>query len=219
MKKLLIASVALGCAAAVVAQTATSANIVGYKKNVQPSAGFLIFAPAQFGGAAGGITLDDAVDGLVGGEQIFIYNGSTYDIYDYFAGYGWFDGLFNLAGGVVIPAGAGSWLSGAASSETITAGEVPMAATVDVPVAAGFNLVANPYPVALALDDIDVSSFTGGEQVFVYNGSTYDIYDYFAGYGWFDGLFNPAGSVQVPVGEGFWLSVNSGTTLVFNKLF
>lgn len=219
MKKLIMTVAVAACAAVVTAQTVTSANIVGYAKNTQPAGGFVMAAPAQFSGSAGGVTLDETFSGVVGGEQVFVYNGLAYDVYSYFAGYGWFDGGFNPAGSTVIPEGAGVWLTGAPASETIMSGEVPMADSVTNAVVAGFNLIANPYPVALKLDDIDLTDFAGGEQVFVFNGLAYDVYSYFAGYGWFDGGFNPAGTVEIPVGQGFWLSMVGAGDLVFNKAF
>ena len=218
MKKLIIATAALGCAAAVMAQV-TSANIVGYSKNTQPAGGFSIVAPAQFAGNAGGVTIGEAVSGIVGGEQIFIYTGAGYIIYTYYPGYGWFDGLGNPGDGVVLPEGSAAWLAGAASSVTIMSGDVPLAASVGVPVVAGFNLISNPYPVALAIGNIDLSSFTGGEQVYIFNGSAYVSYTYYAGYGWYDGLGNPGEPVTIPVGQGFWLNAINAGTLTFNKNF
>ena len=219
MKKLITTVAVLGCAAVVTAQTVTSANMVGYAKNTQPAGGFSMVAPAQFAGTAGGVTLDEALSGIVGGDKIYVFNGAAYDIYEYYAGYGWFDGLFDPAGDVVISEGTAIWVTGAASAVTIMSGEVPSAASVTNAVVAGFNLISNPYPVALALDDIDLTDFVGSEKVYVFNGAAYDIYEYYAGYGWFDGLFDPAGSVQVPVGAGFWLSMSNAGSVVFNKLF
>ena len=220
MKKLITTVAVLGCAVAMVsAQTVTSANIVGYSKTIQPSGEFVLAAPGQFSGTAGGITLSNAFSGVVGGEKVYVFNGSAYDIYEYYAGYGWFDGLGNPGGAVVLPEGESVWLTGVAGAVTIMAGEVPSADSVTNAVVAGFNLISDPYPVELAVADIDVSGFVGEEKIYVFNGSAYDIYTYYAGYGWFDGLGNPAGSVKIPVGEGFWLSaVNSGS-LVFNKPF
>ncbi len=218
MKKLVMTAAVLGFAASVVSAQVYSENIVGYAKNTLPSAGFSLVAPAQFGGAAGEVTLDNAFSGVAGGDKVYVYNGTTYDIYSYFEGYGWFDSLFNPAGSVALSAGDAVWYQGAASAVVMMAGEVPSSTSIQVAVSTGFNLVSNPYPVAMALDDIDVSGFAGNEKVYVYNGTTYDIYTYFAGYGWFDSLFNPAGGVEVPVGQGFWLEASAGQ-IVFNKQF
>ncbi len=219
MKKLTMTTAIVACAAVVTAQTVTSANIVGYAKNVQPTGGFSMVAPAQFGGTSGGITLADAFSGLVGGEKVFVYNGTAYDIYDFYAGFGWFDAFFADASGVVLPEGSSVWLTGAAAAETITAGEVPSADSVTNSCVAGFNLISNPYPVAITLGELDVSAFAGGEKVFVFNGTAYDIYDYYAGFGWFDAFFGDASGVQIPVGKGFWLSMVGAGDLVFNKAY
>jgi len=120
MKKLMTTVAVLGCTVAIVsAQTVTSANMVGYAKNTQPAGEFLIVAPAQFAGTAGGVTLGDAVSGVVGGEQVYVFNGTAYDIYTYYAGYGWFDGLGNPGDPVQIPVGAGFWLSAVNSGSIV----------------------------------------------------------------------------------------------------
>jgi len=219
MKKIIMTAALTACAAVVTAQTVTSANIVGYSKNVQPAGGFIVAAPAQFAGTAGGVTLDETFSGVVGGEKVYVYNGAAYDIYTYYAGYGWFDAATAPAGNVFVAEGISVWLTGAATAETIMSGEVPSADSVTNSVAVGFNLVANPYPVALELDDLDLTDFVGGEKVYVFNGAAYDIYTFYAGYGWFDAATSPAGTVQIPVGQGFWLSMVNAGDLVFNKAF
>jgi hypothetical protein len=224
MKKLVMTAAVLACAATVAsAATVTSANIVGYAKNTQPTGGFSLVAPAQFAGTAGEVALADAFGGIVGGEQVYVYNGTAYNIYTYYPTYGgWFTATFASADEVVLEEGAGVWLKGAGGSEAIMAGEVPSATSVTNSLVAGFNLIANPYPVEITLGELDTTnlSATGGEKVYVFNGTAYNIYTYYPTYGgWFTSTFGSADTVAIGVGEGFWLSMLADGDLVFDKQY
>ncbi len=220
MKKLVMTVAVLACAASVFAQTVTSANIVGYSK-ADISAGGLQMLSAQFSGSAGGVTLDNAFSGLDSGAIVYAWSGTGYDVYTYYgATYGWYDALFAPAGSVTINSGSAVWVKDAgAGVTTIMSGEVPSTNSVDVSVSVGLNMIANPYPVALTLDDIP-AGLTSGDIVYAWNGAGYDVYTYYgAAYGWYDALFAPAGSVEIGVGKGVWLSAQSAATLTFNKAF
>jgi hypothetical protein len=217
MKKLIMTVAVLACATSMVSAQVTSANIVGYAKKTIGDGAFVIASP-QFQGTGAGTTLDNAFSGLNNGSSVFAFNGSGYVQYDYYAGYGWYQGV-NPAGSTVISAGDAVWLKdGGGGAETIMSGEVPSAASITNTLQVGFNLVANPYPVALKLSDIPTASLSNGDSAFVFTGSGYVQYDYYAGYGWYQGV-NPAGSTTIPVGSGFWLSTAAGGDLVFSKSF
>ena len=101
-------------------------------------------------------------------------------------------------------------------------GEVPSASSVSVPVTVSFNLIANPYPVATVLADIDVSSFVGdgSENILVFDGAAYVTYTYWPAYGgWKTAGFGDANGISIPVGAGFWLDSAITGSLVFNKNF
>ena len=221
MKKLITTVAVLGCAAVVTAQTVTSANMVGYAKKTLPAGGFLIASP-QFQGTAAGTTLDNAFSGVVEGSAVYIWDGSAYlPKISYFDGYGWYDAEFNPKGDTVIGAGNAIWLQdGGVSSTPIMSGEVPSASSITNTLAVGFNLIANPYPVAMALDDIPLVSLSDGDSVYIWSDGAYlPKISYFVGYGWYDAEFNPKGSTQIPVGDGMWLSSAVGGDLVLNKLY
>ena len=222
MKKLMTTVAVLGCAVAMVsAQTVTSANMVGYAKKTLPAGGFQIVSP-QFQGTAAGTTLDNAFSGVVDGSAVYIWTGTAYlPKISYFVGYGWFDAGFNPKGDTVINAGDALWLQdGGASSTPIISGEVPSASSITNTLAVGFNLIANPYPVAMLLDDIPLASLSDGDSVYVWSEGAYlPKISYFVGYGWFDAGFDPKGNTEIPVGDGLWLSSAAGGDLILNKLY
>jgi len=220
MKKIVMTATLVACAAVVTAQTVTSANIVGYSKATVSAGGLQLLSP-QFSGTDGGVMLDDAFSGLNANDQVLTWNGGGYTTYTYYgATYGWLDGSFQPAGSTVITAGNGLWVKSAgASIDAITSGEVPDTASIDVSVIVGLNMIANPYPVALALADIP-AGITANDIVYIWNGGGYAAYTYYgATYGWLDGSFQPAGAVEIGVGQAFWLSAQTAATLTFNKAF
>jgi hypothetical protein len=221
MKKLMMTAAVVACAAAVTAQTVTSANIVGYAKATVPGPGFEIVAPQFNAGDAGGITLGDAFSGMNDLDEVLFWNGAGYDTFRYYAGYGWYyNNDIDPADDVLVPEGQAIWAKSAVGATLIMAGEVPTAASVTNSVAVGFNMIANPYPVEIALGDLDVSQLTDVDEILVWNGTGYDIYRYYAGYGWyFNNDIDPADTVKIGVGQGVWLKAAAAGEMVFDKQY
>jgi hypothetical protein len=222
MKKLVLITAVIACAAMVMAQTVTSQNIVGYSKKAPAVDQFLMVSPQFLADTGGGMTLGEAFGGVSDQSVIFSWNGSAYTKYTYFsAAPGWFDNLFTPSDGVLIGQGDAVWLKGgSAAVDVIMAGEVPSAASITNNLVVGFNMIANPYPVALTLGDLPAASISDQDVVFTWNGSAYTKYTYFsAAPGWFDNLFTPSDSVAIPVGDGFWLDSGAGGTLILDKQF
>jgi hypothetical protein len=217
MKKLITAVAVLAIAGAVMA--AESQNIVGYAKKALGASNFLMVSP-QFQGSASSTPLGDAFSGMNDQSVVFTWNGSVYTKYTYFAGFGWFNESFQSADAVPLAAGDGLWLSGASSPvDVLMLGEVPQAASITINLVAGFNMVANPYPVELTLGDLPDVSLSDQDVIFTWDGSTYTKYTYFAGFGWFNESFQSADGVPVAVGDAFWLDSGAGGTMVLNKQF
>jgi hypothetical protein len=219
MKKVVMTAV-VACAASIVSAQVYSANIVGYATKTLDSGSFEIVSPQflQSGGEA--ITLGTAFSDAADQSVIYMWTGAGYTVYTYYAGYGWYDLSFNPADDIVVAGGDAMWLKGgAAAADVMMMGEVESATDVAVTVTAGFNLIANPYPVALALGSIDNTALTEGDVIYVWGGAGYTVYTYYLGYGWYDLSFNPVDSVTVPVGQGFWLKAAAAGTLTFDKNF
>ena len=224
MKKLVMTVAVLACAASIVtAQTVTSANIVGYAKpKVLAAEAFEILVP-QFTGTAGGTTLDNAFADLGENTVVYTWTGTGYVKYTYYGPVnGWYDNGFAPSGDVVIPEGAAVWVKdGGAGATPLMSGEVPSAASITNTVVAGFNLVANPYPVATTLDEISgAGGIAENDVIYVWTGTGYVKYTYYgAANGWYDNGFIPSGGVSIPVGVGFWLSSVAGGDVIFTKNF
>ena len=223
MKKLVMTVAVLTCAASFVsAQTVTSANIVGYAKQTVPAGGFQILAPQFTAGDAGGISLGDVFSGMNNLDEVLFWNGSDYDLFRYWDGYGWYyDNDFDEADDVLVPEGSAVWGKSAAGASTIVmAGQVPSVASITNTLTSGFNMVANPYPTALALEDLPENVLSDLDEILFWNGTDYDVYRFWLGYGWYyDNDFDEADTVEIPVGAGFWLKLAVGGDLVLDKQY
>jgi hypothetical protein len=218
MKKLVMTAAVLACAATVAsAATVTSANIVGYSKKAFAAGDFKIVAPQFLASDTDGIAVGDAFSGASDYSTLFVWN-SGYVSYTYFGG-DWYDGGYSIVNDTLkIGQGDAVWLNGAEASDVIMSGEVPTADSVTNSVVAGFNLVANPYPVALKLGAIPTTTLSDFDLLFVWD-SGYVSYTYYAG-DWYDGGYSIVNdTVSVPVGDGFWLSCAAGGDLIFNKAY
>ncbi|MBR1588726.1 MAG: hypothetical protein IJ658_10420 [Kiritimatiellae bacterium] len=186
--------------------------------------------------------------------QVLNANGLTYTMYYYISdaydsndnpvsGNCWADdGGYMVNAADVLALSKGFWFK-AMTAGTITAsGQV--SATTEIsnsPTANQFNIVANPYPVALGLNAADTTGFTAGEygdgmdttmknapqiQVLNANGLTYTMYYYISdaydsndnpvsGNCWADDGGYIATGTQVPVGQSFWVKSASAGTFTF----
>ena len=220
MKKLVMTAAVLACTAAIVsAQTVTSANIVGYAKGSVDAGGIDIFT-LQFSGSDEGVTLANSFEGLIENESVlYVFNGSTYDVYDYYGPVnGWYKGS-TPSDDVVIPKGEAVWLKGGSAAITsMQSGEVPSTNSIAVSCVAGIAFVGNPYPVETELGDLAGTALVSSDTVlYLFNGSTYDVYDYYGPVnGWYKGS-TPSDTVKIAVGQGFWLKSTAGGDLDFTR--
>ena len=223
MKKLLMTVAVLGCAAAVTAQTVTSANMVGYVKENVATANFSIVAPQFNAGDTGGITLGDAFSGMGDLDEVLFWNGvDGYDVFRFWAGYGWFyNNDIDAADDVLVPEGEAIWAKSVLGSTLIMAGEVPSADSITNTLTVGFNMVANPYPTELRLADIPVASLSDLDEVLFWNGvDGYDTFRFWLGYGWFyNNDIDAADAVKIGVGSGVWLKSAAGGDLILTKQY
>ncbi|MBR3688691.1 MAG: hypothetical protein IKL85_06420, partial [Lentisphaeria bacterium] len=75
----------------------------------------------------------------------------------------WLDENLELPEGETTPAGAGFWINTSSSGNMTISGEVPADSTKEISLSTGFNMVANPYPVATPISGFGKldSSYTG----------------------------------------------------------
>jgi len=221
MKKLVLTAAVLGFAASIASAQVYSQNIVGYSKKSLIAEKFEIISAQFLASETNGISLGNALSGIEDQDQVLFWNGAGYDVYTYWAGYGWYDASATVeSDDVLIPQGSSVWVKSSAGSDLTVAGEVTSADSVTNTLSAGFNMVASPYPVAMKLSDLPVNALSDQDQAIIWNGAGYDSYTYWAGYGWYDASATvESDDVTVPVGGGFWLSSAAGGQIVFNKSF
>ncbi len=138
----------------------------------------------------------------------------------------------------------GFWFKAFDDGTITCAGQVSNTAEIkNSPTANQFNIVANPYPVPLALNSIVSADFTPGEygtdgssmrsgapmiEVLQSNGLGYDFYYYISdafdsdgqpveGACWADQYGDAATGTQVPVGQSFWVKSASAGSFTFAK--
>ncbi len=220
-----------------------SANVVGYQQ-YSLTAGQFYMVGVQFGvvGTAEGIPMKDLVKGTIPyGTQIQILqaNGQAYDIYTYMqeaydeVSDDFIPGWANVGEEIVstpITAGTCFWLKSDSAATVQIAGQV-LASSAPLTATGGqFNMVANPYPVALnPTDDVAWTGLSYGDQLQVLqaNGQAYDIYTYMQeGYdeslddfvpGWANVGEEIIHTGIVPVGAGCWVYPASNLTITFTS--
>ena len=182
-----------------------SSNIVGYEK-ITLSTGFNAIGVqfVQVGGSTLPLdsvgTLDAGIPGVdEEGEystEMQVWNGNGYDYYAW-SGTGMGDNFdspeldnkwLNLDledHNEMAPAGSAFWIKAGAAGTMTISGQVPDSDTMTADIAAGFNLVGNPYPGTVSIFEFGKlsSDFAGideeGEystEMQVWNGNGYDYY-------------------------------------------
>jgi len=224
MKKLVMTVAVLACATSMVAaQTVTSANVVGYNKDIG-APGFHISGYAFTGS-------DTSPQGVFGdqlplGSKLYTFNGATYDVSTYESVFSWvtFTSVDQWNPNTLDLSGAnGFWVEnvGAASATAVLSGEVELAATVTNSVSTGFQLLSYPYPVASTVADLGLSPAIG-DKIYAFNGATYDVSTYESVFSWvtFTSVdqWNP-NTLTIGVGEGFWYEATAGQTWIANRPF
>jgi hypothetical protein len=164
-------------------------------------------------------------------DSVLVYTGSGYDTYFLyaFAGPGfnetaWVNTSY-VEVDVALAPGEAVWLNRFAAAADVTfKGEVVSAASTDISLSTGLNMVSYPYSISASLNDFDISNATSGtttgdaDSVLVYTGSGYDTYFLyaFAGPGFNEIAWVNTSYVEVDVdmsiGKGVWYNAMAATT-------
>jgi hypothetical protein len=164
-------------------------------------------------------------------DSVLVYTGSGYETYFLYAYAGpgfnetkWVN-LSYVEVDVALAPGEAVWLNRIAVAADITfKGEVVSAASTDIAISTGLNMVSYPYSVSASLNDFDISNATAGtaaidsDSVLVYTGSGYDTYFLYAYAGpgfneiaWVN-LSYVEVDVDMPIGKGVWYNAMATTT-------
>lgn len=218
MKKIIMTVAVAVCAAVVTAQTVTSANIVGYNKDIS-AVGFHI----------SGMQFDNPTntpqtvygDSMPMGSKIYKFNGASYDTAVYGSVFVPFVGLVTKwSADLELGGGDGYWVEAPSAATAILSGEVPMADSITNSLAVGFNLVSYPYPVDRVITNLGFAP-VAGDKIYVFNGASYDTSTYGSVFVPFVGLVTKWSNETLPVavGQGFWYEATAAQTWVSNKPF
>ena len=253
MKKVMFG---LAAAAAISAFAIESANVVGYNTTAV-AANTWYMAGVQFTDTATGtsISLQDFLQGdfeaktfwddeLAIAPMVQIPGATGYTAYYYFndAASGtdeitaWAD-MGGDAVNVALTPGQALWFKNPTAACNVTfAGQVLAAGTKEITCTAGaYNMIANPYPTALALNsdkinwNVDPKVFWDDELsiapiIQVYSAGGYTAYYYFSDAAsgtdeitaWAD-MGGDAVDVSIPVGGALWFKASDASTVTFTK--
>ncbi len=176
-KALLLAGlVSLAGASVSDAQTVYSVNSVGYINLPIPS-GFSMIANQLF---SSGSTIGELLPTPADSTKFYKFNGVSYDISEYINGLGWFpDGSATL-----LP-GEGGFIFNPTAPFTLTfTGEVPTG-NLSNPLVAGFSIRSSIVPQSGLLSTTLGLPVADTDKVYKFNGTSYDIFEYINGLGWF----------------------------------
>ena len=224
-----------------------SSNIVGYNKiTLQVGYNLLGNNWNLVGGQDGFVT--DVLDasGLSGLDsqgnftsQIQLWEGDGYAIYGWAGDVGdaaydfkWLDTGTLDPVNIPAPKGTAYWIKTGTSSEVVASGEVASEEKISTQVVAGYNLLANPFPETISIQQIQSEDLSGLDsqgnftsQLQLWEGDGYAIYGW-AGdvgdaaydYKWLDtGTLDPATDVNLDIGKGFWIKTGSTANIDFTK--
>ena len=232
-----------------------SSNIVGYNK-LTLQAGYNLLGNNWnlVGGGDGLITevldtkevsgLDD--EGLFT-SQLQLWTGRGYTYYGWagFVGddpdsapynYKWLDQSTLEPVDIDAPKGTAFWIKTDSSADVVFSGEVATEDTISAQVSSGYNLLANPFPETISIQQIqstnlsgldDEGQFTSQLQLWTGRGYTYYGWAGFVGddpdsapynYKWLDmSTLEPVTDVTLDIGKGFWIQTGSAADITFTK--
>lgn len=245
MKKGLILAAAALLSASAFAQV-TSANVVGYvKKDLVPGE-YMLVGTAFTGSNASTNTLKDILGSqltqsanYLTADRVIMWstNSSSYQAYAMYT-----DGEFypcntadewNNAVAPVnpnIPVGTGFWIvpaSGATETNSLVfSGDVVSAATNEISIVSGYQMINYPFSSAQEIATLDTSSMTASanyltaDRIGVWTGGSYQYYGLYTDYNWYpcndiDQWNNAVAETDylLDIGEGFWFIAQQAQTL------
>ena len=138
---------------------------------------------------------------------------------------------------VPVPAGDGFWVQTTGTGSITLVGQVPAAATTDVTINPGLNLISCPYAKEINIQDVTVNGLRGltevmsdfATKVLVWTGNGYKTYGFLteaeaienewpeAANKWLLSDFSDIADVTIPAGAGFWVQTTGTGSVTFTK--
>jgi hypothetical protein len=184
MKKLVIGAAALACASIVSAQTVTSANIVGYAKNVKVPGSFAMIGVAWNSDTLGNIVGYDHVSTSLSYATYYLFDDGTTKEWRSTA-----TPNESPTEPIIVKNGSAIWFEQTSGSETemITTGEVNATAETTNSIAAGFSMLSFPFSADIAsLDELALTEqgkaatfdflWASADKIYKWSPSGYETY-------------------------------------------
>ena len=258
--KTLVAMAALALLIGVPARGAEviSSNVVGYNKvTLTPGWNMLGSQFLNVGGMVQDVQDLTAKASLAGIDattyefhtELYVWNGGGYETYGWSddddgtdidwdeSNSKWLDLKQENIVSFPVANGTGFWVKTDAAGEIMFAGEVCSSNSVTQRTSVGFNMLSNPYPMALDvqkiqtvdLPGIDESSYEFHTELYVWNGGGYQTYGWSdaddgtdidweeSNSKWLDLKQENIVDVTIPVGGGFWVKSDQSGTVTISK--
>ena len=132
--------------------------------------------------------------------------------------------------------GMGFWIQSSGDAEATFSGEVPEGDSVDIQLAAGYNLISHPFPEAISIQAVQSDDLLGLDAngdfqstIQIWTGSGYAIYGWMnatdgtdagdASYNskWVLQDFSDIANVTIGIGKGFWIQTPAAATVTLSK--
>ena len=151
----------------------------------------------------------------------------------------WILGDMSDIAAVPVPAGDGFWVQTTGTGTITLVGQVPAAATTDITINSGLNLISCPYAKEINIQDVKVNGLPGlkddfsdfATTILVWTGTSYDTYGYVTAEQandenwlwpesanmWILGDMSDIADVTIPAGAGFWIQTTGTGSVTFTK--
>ena len=185
--------------------------------------------------------------------KVLIWTGTSYDTYGFVtadqandenwlwpeSAEKWILGDMSDIAAVQVPAGDGFWVQTTGTGSVTLIGQVPAAATTDVTINPGLNLISCPYAKDINMQDVKVNGLPGlnadfsdfSTKLLVWTGTSYDTYGYVTAEQandenwlwpesanmWILGDMSDIADVTIPAGTGFWIQSTATGSVTFTK--
>ena len=185
--------------------------------------------------------------------KVLVWTGTSYDTYGFVtadqandenwlwpeSAEKWILGDMSDIAAVQVPAGDGFWVQTTGTGSVTLIGQVPAAATTDVTINPGLNLISCPYAKDINMQDVKVNGLPGlnadfsdfSTKLLVWTGTSYDTYGYVTAEQandenwlwpesanmWILGDMSDIADVTIPAGTGFWIQSTATGSVTFTK--
>jgi hypothetical protein len=193
------------------AQAVYSVNIVGYVNKTIPR-GFSMVADQLKASPDNKITT--VLPAPPDQTEAYFFVGGAYRVVTFIDGIGWDGDPADL--NLTLAPGNGAFINAPSAFTATFVGEV-LTGSVDVSVKSGFSIVSSAIPQAGQLETDLKFQPLDGDEVYKWNGATFDVFTFLLGIGWESN--GTAGEPVFAVGDSFFANSPGSNSRVWNRVF